>query len=122
MLKGPLQSSLSMCLFEQKYFSLGASIKSMSLEHISDGLRVDRIRENIVDEFGGLNSIIELASGDLSYNNLLVTWSKLGRTAFSLSNSNSLPILPTVDFPKPVLAWIWHKEYPFLRRETTEAH
>jgi len=77
MLKNPLQSSLSMCLFEQRYFSLGASIKSMFLEHISDGLRVDRIREDIVDEFGGLNSIIKLASGYLSYDNLL----KLGRTA-----------------------------------------
>jgi len=53
----------------------------MFLEHISDGLRVDRIREDIVDEFGDLNSIIKLASGDLSYNNLLVAWSKLGRTA-----------------------------------------
>ena len=53
----------------------------MSLEHISDGLKVDRIRENIVDEFGGLNSIIKLASDDLSYNNLLVMWSKLDRMA-----------------------------------------
>jgi len=61
-----------MCLFEQRYFSLGASIKSKFLEHISDGLRMDRIRENIVDEFGGLNSFIKLASGDLLYNNLLV--------------------------------------------------
>jgi hypothetical protein len=70
-----------MSLFEQRYFSLGTSPKSMFFEHISDGLRVDRIRENIVDEFGDLNSSIKLASSDLSYNNLLITWSKLGRTA-----------------------------------------
>ena len=37
----------------------------MLFEYISDGLRVDRIRENVVDEFGGLNSSIKLASSDL---------------------------------------------------------
>jgi len=53
----------------------------MLLEYISDGLRVDRIRENVVDEFGGLNSSIKLASSDLSNNCLFVARSKLGGTA-----------------------------------------
>ena len=41
---------------------------------------------------------------------------------FSLFPSTSLLILPTVPFPRPVLAWIWHWKYPSLRRETTEEH
>ena len=39
---------------------------------------------------------------------------------FSLSPSTSLLILPTVDFPRPVLSCIWWREYPSLRREMTE--
>ena len=39
---------------------------------------------------------------------------------FSLSSNTSLLILPTVDFPRPVLSCIWQREYPSLRREMTE--
>ena len=39
---------------------------------------------------------------------------------FSLFPNTSLLILPTVDFPRPVLSWIWQREYPSLRREMTE--
>ena len=39
---------------------------------------------------------------------------------FSLSPSTSLLILPTVDFPRPVLSCIWQREYPSVRREMTE--
>ena len=45
-----------MCCFKHRYFLLGSRPKPMLLEYISDGLRVDRIRENVVDEFGGMNS------------------------------------------------------------------
>jgi len=70
-----------MCLLKQWYFSLGGSLKSMLLEYISYGLRVDRIRDDVVDEFGGLDSSIKLASGDLSNNSLFVAWCKLCWTA-----------------------------------------
>jgi hypothetical protein len=53
----------------------------MFLEHISYGLRVNRIRKNVVDEFGSLNSSIKLASGDLLNNSLFVAWSKLSRSS-----------------------------------------
>ena len=81
----------------------------MLLEYISDGLRVDRIRENVIDKFGGLNSSIKLASSDLLNNCLFVARSKLGGMASRmvfLVRVQLLPILPTVDFPKPVLDWI----------------
>jgi len=54
---------------------------------------------------GSLDSIIKLSSSDLAKNGLFVTRGELGRTStfvVSLSLSTSL-ILPTVDFPRPVL-------------------
>ena len=34
--------------------------------------------------------------------------------------SHNLTLLPTVEFPRPVLSCIWQREYPSLRREMTE--
>ena len=52
-------------LDEEGNLSLGYSSKSMFLECIPDGLRADRSRESRIDEIGGLNSIVKLASSDL---------------------------------------------------------
>ena len=69
----------------------------------------DRVGDDIVDEMGSLNSIVKLSSGDLAQNGLFVSIRKLKRaTSFAvfLVCIGFLLILPTVDFPRPVLDWI----------------
>ena len=45
----------------------------------------DRVRDDIVDEMGSLNSIVKLPSGDLAQNGLFVLIRKLGRaTSFAV--------------------------------------
>ena len=67
-----------MGLLEERTFPLDNSMKVIVFEHISDCLRCDRIRKNVVDEMGGLHSIITSSSGDLVNNGLFVTWRQLG--------------------------------------------
>ena len=40
----------------------------------------DRVRDDVVNEFGGLNSIIEPSSSDLMYDTLFIIRCELGRT------------------------------------------
>ena len=47
-------------------------MKIVFLEYISDCLRVDRVGDDGVNEFGGLDSIIGLSSGDSVNDGLLV--------------------------------------------------
>ena len=42
-------------------------MKIVLLEYISDCLGGDRVEDNVVSEFGGLNSIIESSSSDLMH-------------------------------------------------------
>jgi hypothetical protein len=48
-------------------------------EHIPDCFKYDIIKKNVVDEVGGLNSIIKPSSNDLVSKELLVAMRKLGR-------------------------------------------
>ena len=58
-------------------------MKIVFLKHIPDCLGVDRVGDDIVDKFGGLNSIGTPSSGNLTDNGLFVTRRKLGKTATS---------------------------------------
>ena len=49
------------------------STKVILFECIPDCLGCDRIRKDVVDEMGGLHSIIKSSSGDLTNNRSLVT-------------------------------------------------
>ena len=40
----------------------------------------DRVGDDVVNEFGGLNSIIELSSSDLTHDTLFIVRCELGRT------------------------------------------
>jgi len=52
-----------MLLFEKRTYN-GAKI--VFLEHISDYLRCDRVGNDVVNEVGSSNSIINLSSSDLA--------------------------------------------------------
>jgi hypothetical protein len=52
-------------LFEKGIFSLDNIPKVILLEGIPDCLGCDRVGNSLVDEMGGLHSIIEPPSGDL---------------------------------------------------------
>ena len=76
---------------------------------IPDCLGCDRVGNDVVNEMGSLDSIIELPSSDLANKRLLVMRRELeGQPPllFSLSASTSLLILPMVDFPRLALDWI----------------
>ena len=47
-------------------------MKMVCLKHISNCLKCDKVRYDVVDEFGGLNSIINTSNSDLIDNKLLV--------------------------------------------------
>ena len=55
-------------------------MKIVLLKYISDCLGGDRVRDDVVNEFGGLNSIIEPSSSDLMHNTLFIMRYELGRT------------------------------------------
>jgi len=54
-----------MSLFEKRTFLLNNRVKIVFLEHISDCLKCDRVGNDVVNEVGSLNSIINLSSSDL---------------------------------------------------------
>ena len=68
-----------MFLFKKRTFPLGYRLEAIFFEHISDGLGIDGSREYWVDEFGSLDSIVQLSSSDLSDDYLLVLSKKLRR-------------------------------------------
>jgi hypothetical protein len=47
-------------------------VKIILLEYVSDCLEWDKVGNNVVNEFGSLNSIIKLSSNDLMYDSLFV--------------------------------------------------
>ena len=68
MVLGKFKMVQSISLFEQRMFLLDNRVKIVFLEWISDCLRCDRIGKYVVNEMGSLNSIIKLASSDLTNN------------------------------------------------------
>ena len=70
-----------MGLLKEGSFLLDNSLKTIFLECISDCLGTYRVGDDGVNEFGGLNSIIQLSSSDLANDCLFVTRRELGRTA-----------------------------------------
>jgi hypothetical protein len=80
MVLGKLEAVYSMLLFEQRAFLLDNRAKVVFFEYISDCLGTDRVGDDVVDEMGSLNSIVNLPSGDLTHDGLLVPIRKLGRT------------------------------------------
>ncbi len=52
-------------------------MKIVFLKHISNWLKCDRVRGDIVYGFDNLNSIIKPSSGDLTNNKLLIIRKKL---------------------------------------------
>jgi hypothetical protein len=57
-----------MDLFEKRMFLFHNRVKVIILECIFNCLVCDRIREDVVNELGDLNSIIKLSGGDLVNN------------------------------------------------------
>ena len=55
-------------------------MKIVLLEYISDCLGGDRVGNDVVNEFGGLNSIIEPSSSDLTHDTLFIMRCELGMT------------------------------------------
>ena len=55
-------------------------MKIVLFEYISDYLGGDRVGNDVINEFGGLNSIIEPSSSDLMHDILFITRCELGRT------------------------------------------
>ena len=56
-------------------------MKMVCLKHISNCLKCDKVRYDIVNEFGGLNSIINTSNSDLMDNKLLIIKRKLRKMA-----------------------------------------
>ena len=56
-------------------------MKIVLLKYISDCLGGDRVRDDVVNEFGGLDSIIEPSSSDLMHNTLFITRTDVTSTA-----------------------------------------
>lgn len=56
-------------------------MKMVCFKHISNCLKCNKVRYDIVDEFGGLNSIINTSNSDLMDNKLLVIRRKLRKMA-----------------------------------------
>ena len=57
-----------MGLLEKRTFFLDNRVKVMIFEYIPDCLWCDRIGKDVVNEMGGLHSIIKSSSGDLMNN------------------------------------------------------
>ena len=55
-----------MGLLEEGMSLLDNRLKPIVLQCIPDCLRTDRAGGDVVDEFGGLNCIVKLSSGDLT--------------------------------------------------------
>jgi len=66
MVFGKFEMGYLMLLFEERTFLLFNGAKIVFLEHISDCLRCDRVGNDVVNEVGSLNSIINLSSSDLA--------------------------------------------------------
>ena len=81
MMLGKNKTVLSLDLLEKRSFLLDNRAKIVVLECISHCLRINRRGEDVVDEMGGLNSIIKLPSSDLADDRLLVMRRELGRMA-----------------------------------------
>ena len=79
MVLGKLETIYSMLLFEKRAFLLYYRAKVVLLQHIPDCLRNNRVRSNVVDKFGGLNSIVQPSSSDLTNDGLFIAMSELGR-------------------------------------------
>jgi hypothetical protein len=72
-------------------------------------LGYDRVRNNVVNKVGGLNSIIKPSSNNLVNKELLVPMRKLGKMtifALFLIYIHFLHDHLMVDFPRLVLDWI----------------
>jgi len=52
-------------------------VKIVFLKHISDCLKCDKVRDDTIDGFDGLNNIIKPFSSDLTNNKLLIIRRKL---------------------------------------------
>jgi len=52
-------------------------VKIVFLKHISDCLKCDRVKGDIINEVNGLNSTIKPSNGDLTNNKLLIIRRKL---------------------------------------------
>ena len=70
-----------MGLLEEGMSLLDNRLKPIVLQCIPDCLRTDRIGDDVVDEFGGLNCIVKLSSGDLTNDELCVMGGELERAA-----------------------------------------
>ena len=57
-----------MGLFEKRTFPLDNRAKVILFECIPDCLGCDRVGKDVVDEMGGLHSIIKFSTGDLMNN------------------------------------------------------
>ena len=74
-----------MLLFEWRAFFLDYRAKIVLLEYISDCLGGDRVGDDVVNEFGGFNSIIKPSSSDLMHDTLFIMRCKLERmTLFAI--------------------------------------
>ena len=56
----------------QRAFLLDYRVKIVLLEYISDCLGGDKVRDDVVNEFGSLNSIIKPFSSDLMHDTLFI--------------------------------------------------
>jgi hypothetical protein len=83
--------------FEKRCFLLHNIPETTLLECISDCLGVDRVGDGVVNEMGGLYSIVKLPRGDLSNEAPLVSGGKLERRSSSaiLLIPNHLLLDPT---------------------------
>jgi len=81
MFESKVEMMFLMFLLEQRSFCLDYGLKTILFEYIPDSLGIDRIRDGSIDEFGSLNSIVQLASGDLVNNCMFITGGKLRWTS-----------------------------------------
>ena len=82
-----LETIYLMLLFKYRAFLLDYRAKIVFLEYISDCLGGDKVEDDVVNGFGGLNSIIEPSSSDLMHDTLFIMKCELGRmTPFVMIN------------------------------------
>ena len=68
-------------ILTKRTFLLDNRAKAIFLEWIPDCLGCDRTGKDVVDEMGGLHSIIKPPTGNMMNNWMLVNWRQFGRTS-----------------------------------------